>query len=261
MYVEGEVPYTNGTSGTNIVYPYMPYGGGYGNNGGFFGGDGIWAILLFALIFNRGWGNGNGGYSGVTFDGASLVNDINTNTNSGFNQLAVTNGIDAIQSALNSAQVERCNSTTEILQAINGMNSNFQQCCCDNRLASADLKYTIAQENCLDRQTISDGVRDILANTTANTQAILDKLCQQEIDAKNDQIATLRTQLNMANLQASQTAQTAQLIADNNNQTTALINRIAPYPQPSFIVGNPYTSYGYGNGYGCGCNSGCTRIQ
>ena len=257
MYVEGEIPsVTTGNSGATLAYPVMPYygygmGGGYGSGfGGGFGADALWIIVLIALL--GGWGgNGFGNNS-------SLLNDINSNTNSGFSQLAVTNGIDAVQSALASAQVERCNSTTELLQAINGMNSNFQNCCCENRLATADLKYTIATENCADREAINNGLRDIITSNTANTQAILDKLCQQEIEAKNDQIAQLRTQLNMASLQASQTAQTAQLMADNNAQTTALINRIAPYPQPSFIVGNPYY-YGNNSGYGSGC--GCTRIQ
>lgn len=112
------------------------------------------------------------------------------------------------------------------------------------------MKYTIATENCADRAAISDGIRDVIANQTANTQAILDKMCQQEIEAKNSEIANLRTQLNMQNLAASQTAQTAQIIADNTAQTQYLVNRVAPYPIPSYSVPNPYGYYGgfsYGN--------------
>lgn len=230
-YVEGELPLYNN------------------NNGGFFGSDGIWAILLFALIFNGGWGgNGFGG-------NGNLLYDVNANTNRGFDNLALNNGINSLQTSVSNgfadAEVARCNATTSLLQAINGVSAGLQNCCCENRAATADLKYTIATENCADRAEISNGIRDIIESNTRNTQSILDKLCQQEIDAKNDQIETLRTQLNMANLAASQTAQTAQLIQDNNAQTRDLINRIAPYPTPSYIVANPY-AYNYTNGCGCG---------
>ena len=58
------------TNGGNGFYPYpVMYGnGGFGGNNGFLGGDGIWAILLFALLFgNGGWGNGFG-FGGNGFD-------------------------------------------------------------------------------------------------------------------------------------------------------------------------------------------------
>ena len=256
-YVEGEVSGL-GSNGTNFVYPYPPmYGYGYGNNGGFFGnGDGIWAILLFAMIFGNGaWGNGFGGFGG----GNNFLYDVNANTNRGFDNLALNSGIDNLQTAVTNgfanAEVARCNSTTNLLQAINGVNSNFQNCCCENRLATQDLKATVISENCADREALSNGIRDIISANNAGVQSILNKLCDQELYAERRENDSLRTQLNMQNLAASQTAQTAQLIADNNAQTRDLINRIAPYPQPSFIVGNPYTSYGYGNGFGCGCGS------
>ena len=129
-----------------------------------------------------------------------------------------------------------------------------QQCCCDTKQAIADVKYTIATENCADRAVLNDALRDVIASNTANTQAILDKLCQQEIDAKNTEIANLRTQLNMQNLAASQGQQTSALIADNNAQTRDLINRIAPAPVPAYVVANPY-AYNYNGNCGCGCGS------
>lgn len=123
-YVEGEIPLGN-NNGTNYVYPYPPYGG-YGNNGGFFGnGDGIWAILLFAMIF--GWGNNGWGGSGFG-GGNNMLYDINANTNRGFDQASIISGINGIQNSLSDASVARCNSTTELLQAINGVNSNLNQC-------------------------------------------------------------------------------------------------------------------------------------
>ena len=241
MYIEGEIPSVT----TN---------GGYNN--GFFGGDGIWAILLFAMIFGNGWGGnwgGNGGY------GNNFLYDVNANTNRGFDQLAVTSGIDNLQSAVTTgfanAEVGRCNSTTTLLQAINGLSSNFAQCCCENKLGIADLKYTVATENCADRQALNEGVRDIIASNTANTQAILDKLCQQEIDAKNDLIATLRSQLSMADLKASQIAQTAELRAGQVAEVDALYNRLSNCPVPTTPV------YGRTPIFTCNGGCGCGSIQ
>lgn len=131
------------------------------------------------------------------------------------------------------------------------MSSQFANCCCENRLGIANLGADIAREACADRAAVANGIRDILASNQANTQAILDKMCQQEIDAKNTEIANLRTQLNMQNLAASQAAQTAQLIADNTAQTQYVVNRIAPYPVPSYTVPNPYAYNGVNAMCGC----------
>lgn len=242
-YIEGEIPtvVSNG-----------------GNNGGFggFGGNDAWIlIILFAMIF--GWGNGNGfgGGNNGGGNGAGWLYDVNANTNRGFDQSAVMAGINGINSTVANgfanAEVGRCNSTTTLLQAMNGLGSQFQNCCCENRLASADLKYTIATENCADRQAISDGLRDVIASNTANTQAILDKLCQQEIDAKNDLISTLRSQLSMADLRASQTAQTAQILAGQTAEVDALYNRLSNCPVPSTPV------YGRVPIFTCNGNNGC----
>ena len=148
--------------------------------------------------------------------------------------------------------------------AMNQLAMNLQNCCCENRAGLADLKYTVATENCADRQAISDGLRDVIANNTANTtalaqainngiQSIKDDLCQDRLDAERRANAELRTQLNMANLAASQTAQTAQIIQDNNAQTANLIRAINPSPVPSYQVPNPYTGCCGNQGYyGCG---------
>ena len=254
MYVEGEVPYNNG-NGTALAYPVMPYGMGYGM-GGFgggygFGSDAIWIILLLALF--GGWGNN--GWGGNGLGGNNMLYDINANTNRGFDNLALNNGIDNLQTAVSTgfanAEVGRCNSTTELLQSINGLGTGLQNCCCENRLATADLKYTIATENCADRQVVSDGIRDVIESNTRNTQAILDKLCQQEIDAKNDLIATLRSQLSMADLKASQIAQTAELRAGQNAEVDALYNRLSNCPVPSTPVYGRTPIFTCPNGCGC----------
>ena len=107
-------------------------------------------------------------------------------------------------------------------------------------------------ENCADRAAVSDGIRDILTNQNANTQRILDQMCNDKIDAKNERISELERQLTMANLAQSQTAQTAQLLADNARQTVALEQYLNPTPIPAYVVQNPNCCQ---QNYGCGCGN------
>ena len=248
--------------------------GGNGNGGFGWGGDGAWWLLvLFLFAFNGNWGNnGNGGGFGG-YGAPYVANDVQR----GFDQSAIMNGISGIQSAVTSGFVDTaaalCNGFAGVNSSISngfaqaeiaanarqmadmqqafGLQSQLAQCCCDNRLASADLKYTIATENCADRTALADGVRDILESQSAGIQRILDQMCNDKIDAKNERIADLERQLTMANLAASQSAQTAAILANNDAQTNALEQYLAPVPRPAYIVQNPN---------GCGCNainSGC----
>ena len=236
-----------------------------GNGSMGWGGDGAWwliVLFLFALAGNNGWGGngfGGGGGGNMMFY-PWMIGNTQNDVQRGFDQSAVMNGINGLTAAVSTgfvnAEVSRCNSQTNVLQAINGLGMSLQNCCCENRAGIADLKYTIATENCADRAAVSDGVRDILAATQAQTQTILDKLCQQEIDALKTQNANLQTQINLANLQASQTAQTARILADNAAQTLALEQYLNPTPIPAYPVANPNCcnqNWGYNN-CGCGCN-------
>ena len=237
-----------------------------GSNGGFggWGGDGAWwLIILFLFIFNGNWGNWGGGYgNGGTY----------SEVQRGFDQSAVMGGLSGIQSSVTNgfvdtaaalcngfagvnasiangfAQAEIANNARQIadMQTNFGLQSQLAQCCCDNRLASADLKYTIATENCADRTALADGLRDVLESQSVGVQRILDQMCNDKIDAKNERIADLERQLTMANLAASQSAQTAAILANNDAQTNALEQYLAPVPRPAYIVQNPN---------GCGCNS------
>ncbi len=231
---------------------------GNDNNNGW-GGDGAWWLILLFLVLCGGWGN-NGGMNGG--GGGTTPYLINNDVQRGFDQSAIMGGLNGLTSAVSNgfanAEISRCNSTTNILQALNGMQMAQQQCCCDNRAGLADLKYTVATEACADRGAISDGVRDIIASNTASTQAILDKLCQQEIDAKNDRISDLERQLTMANLQASQTAQTAQIQAGQVAEIDAMYNRLRDCPVPSMPVygSQPiFTCPNNNNDCGCGCGN------
>lgn len=244
IYTDGGV--SVGSNG--YAYPPYPYYGN--NNGGFFNGDGIWAIILFAMIFGNGnWGfGGNGGFGGGA---GNMLYDINANTNRGFDQLALTSGIDGLQTAVANgfadAEVARCNSTTALLQAINGLSTNFQTCCCENKLGIADLKYTVATEECATRNNASMNTRDIIESQNRGVQAILDKLNAQTLEAKNDEIAQLRQEVLFARGQASQIAQNEQIV----NQ---IYNRLDTCPvgtTPVFGRTPIFTC----NGNGCGCGS------
>ena len=165
------------------------------------------------------------------------------------------NGFANAETAANARQIADMQmafaNQTSMIGGFNNIAAELASCCCENRLASADLKYTIATENCADRAALSDGVRDIIANQTAGIQRILDQLCADKIDAKNERIADLERQLTMANLAASQTAQTSRILADNAAQTVALEQYLNPVPVPAYVVANPNCC---NTATGCGCN-------
>lgn len=290
-----ELATTNGNNG--YAYPVYPmYNGGFGGNSGFLGGDGIWAILLFALLFgNGGWGNGGFGFGGNSFDNgyAWLSNgqkEIMNNTNNGFDTLHLSNQIEGVRDGVYGLSNQMCNSTSDIVNAVNGgfsnaeisansrqianmqqsfnnqlatlqgfnnLGSQFADCCCENRLGIANLNSTILSENCADRAVLADGLKDVLINQTANTQRILDQLCNDKIDEKNEKIADLQRQLSMADLKASQVAQNAFISQGFANEVDALYNRLSNCPVPSTPVygRTPIFTCPQNNGCGCGYNT------
>lgn len=276
------------TDSNNMVMPVGPmygYGGnGFGNG---FGGDGAWWLLLilFALGGNN-WGNNYGANGAMPylmnnstdavvqrgFDQQALmsgIGDLNTSVNTGFanTQQALCNGFAGVNQTVSGgfAAAEMSNNARQIANmqqsfanqtAMNtgftGLASQLAQCCCDNRLATSQLGAIVQSENCEDRNALSNGIRDILVNQNNNTQRILDVMCQDKIDAKNEKISELQTQLTMANLAASQNLQTQQILTDNLAQTQALEQYLAPVPRPAYVVQNPNCCQNYYSG--CGCN-------
>jgi len=208
--------------GTPFNMPVVPAGiGGYGADG--FNGA-WWIIIILALM---GWGNGFGG-------GWSGNGGLNGDLQRGFDQSTLVNGQQNILNALNNNQMASMNQNFS-------MQSAFQNCCCENRTGIADLKYTVAAEACNNRQALAE-----------STQKILDQMCNDKIDSKNEKIADLERQLTMANLAASQNAQTAAIIANNEAQTTAIERYLAPTPVPAYMVQNPNCCQ---QNWGCGCGS------
>jgi len=270
-----------------MVMPVQPmYGGGNGMNNGF-GGDWAW-ILLLLLLGGNGWGGGFGGGFGMNYDFPWLMTgqqNINTNTNNGFRDAMINDGITSIRDGISGLSTQLCNCCGDMqmalangfsgveqganarqmanMQSMFGIQSALQECCCENRAGIADLKYTVATENCADRTQAMQNTRDIIDSQTRGTQAVLDKLCQLELDgvkaqveAKNDRIAELQTQLNMANLAASQTAQNAFIAQGFANEVDQLYNRLNSCPVPTTPVYGRTPIFTCNQQAGCGCGCG-----
>ena len=136
------------------------------------------------------------------------------------------------------------------MQSTFALQSQFADCCCENRLASCQTQNIIQNESNATRFADAQNTRDIIENANRNNQAVLDKLCALELSAKDDRIADLERQLTMANLSASQTAQTSRILADNSAQTVALEQYLNPTPVPAYMVQNPNCC---SQNVGCGC--------
>lgn len=280
----------------------MPVGPLYGNNGGFgngFGGDGWWIILLL-LFAGGGWGNGfGGGFGGygnmmLGYDFPWLLNGqsaINANTNAGFQNAMLNDGITSIRDGISSLSTQLCNccsdtqmalangfsgveqsanarqianmqtafaNQTAMNQGFNAVQSQLAQCCCDNRLATCQTQNIVQNEGNATRFADANNTRDIIDSQTRGTQAILDKLCSLELDAKNDTIANLRQQIAMKDLAASQVAQNAFIAQGFSNEVDQLYNRLNSCPVPTTpVYGRTpiFTCSNNNNGCGCGCGS------
>ena len=204
--------------------------------GGFDGG-GWWILLLFILLGNGGFGfGGNDIYPWM--NNSQNINDgfrdqaLNTSVTSIGDKLA--GGFAALSNQLSSNQIAELERSfaeqTANTSGLNAIQGQLSTCCCENRLATVQTQNIVQSEGAATRLAIQQ-----------QTQAILDKMCQQEIDNLKAANLALQNQVNMQALAASQVAQTKDLIADNTAQTQYLINRIAPYPIPAYTVANPIT--------------------
>ena len=269
---------TNESNGFSMNMPVAPaYGYGYGGSGGLgnmFGGDGWWILLLFILLGGGAWGNGFGGGFGA--DGLYPWMNNSQNINSGFRdqalqtslaglQNSVTSGFGDVQTALcggfagvnagianGFAQAEIANNARQIAnmqqafaaqtamgQGFNGLQSQLAQCCCDNRMATADTKYALATEACATRTANAENTNALLNALNGGIQSIKDQLCSDKIEAKNDLIAQLRSELMYARGQASQDVQTAAIQAGQRALANEVEQYVAPRPIPSYYVQNP----------------------
>ena len=212
--------------------------GGNRNNDGFGDGNGWW-IILFLLFGMFGWG-------GYGFGGG--YNGGGTNT-PGFQGFATRSDIDAalatqgIESGITGIGTQLCNGFAGVNSAIANLGYQNQQCCCDLKQAIGDVNYNMAAQTNILQNTVNNGFRDVIEAQNAGTQRIIDTITQ-------DKIQSLQTELQSAQLQLS-----------NQAQTTNIINALRPTPTPSYPVMSPYTSIINPTGFtfgvnGCGCNTG-----
>lgn len=270
----------NGGMGTTMLV--QPSG-----NGGFgFGdGNGWWILILFILL--GGWNNN--GFGGFGNDGLYPWMNNSQNINNGFRDQMLNDNITSIRDGVYGISNQLCNGFSGTTAAITGAQNALAQqmytnqiadmersfaaqtastagmtalqgqlssCCCDNRAGLADLRYTVATEACADRSAVSDALRDVIAANTASTQRILDQLCQDKIDSKNETIAQLRQELMFARGQASQDVQTAQILAGQVAEIDGMYNRLSSCPVPTVpVYGRQNIFTCGGNTVGCGCGN------
>ena len=279
---------TDDSNSNGFYMPVAPaYGGGYG--GGFgngFGGDGWWVLLLL-LAFNGGWGGmgGFGGFAGgLGYDFPWLLNGqngINNNVSDGFRSAQLSDGITSIRDGISGLSTQLCGCCGDIQNtlcsgfagvtaSVTGAQNALSQQMYSNELASLNRSFAEQTANtagfngvqsalCDIRYGSATNTRDIIESQTRGTQAILDKLCALELDSAKREAADLRTQLNMASLAASQTAQTAELRQSGATQLNQLVSELRSCPIPSYSVyGNQpvFTCAGPTTGNSCGCNGG-----
>ena len=281
----------------------MNRSGGYGDMGFGNGGAWWWIIILFLFGMNGGWGRGFGGYGnggdGIGsevqrgFDQSAVMSgiagvqsgvqglatqlcgccgDMQNTMNQGFSavQQSLCNGFAGVNAGMANgfAQAEIAENGRQManMNQMFGIQSALEQCCCNYRAATADLKYTVATEACADRAAVEGALRDVTAQGVANTQALLntinggiqsikDQMCNDKIDAKNEKITELQQQLYMRDLAASQANQNALIQQGFAAEVDALYNRLNTCPVPTTPVYGRTPIFTCGNnGYvGCGC--------
>ena len=274
----------------------MGNNGGFGGFGGDWGSLIVLFLIaaMFGGFGGFGGGFGMGGFGNMQlgYDFPWLLNGqngINNNVSGGFRDAQLHDSITSVRDGVSNLATQLCGCCGDIQNslcngfagttaAITGAQNALSQQLYSNELASlnrsfaeqtanmqgfngvnsgvADLRYTVATEACADRAAISDALKDVIAANTASTQRILDQLCQDKIEAKNDTIAQLRQQLSMADLRASQTAQNAFISQGCANEVDALYNRLNSCPVPTTPVYGRQPIFTCPNNNGCGCGCG-----
>jgi hypothetical protein len=184
-----------------------------------------------------------------------LANSANGIQNSIFGaQVAIGQQLNANELAsLNRSFAEQTANT----QGFTNVQAQLAQNGYNQATQAADIKYTIATENCADRYEAAQNTQSIITALTAGIQSIKDDLCQDRLDAERRENANLRSELMYARGQASQVDQTAQLRASQLAANTALLNELRSCPIPAQAVyGNqPVFTCSPNNNCGCGCGN------
>lgn len=267
---------------TSFQMPVMPaYGGSYGGGFGNGFGDAGW-LLLFLLAIGGGWGGFGGGFGMGGFGGGLGIdfpwllngqNNLSGQVNDGFRDAQLHDSVTSVRDGVSNLATQLCGCCGDIQNtlcsgfagvtaSVTGAQNAIAQQLYSNELASLNRSFAEQAANtagfngvqsslCDIRYGNATNTRDIIDSQTRGTQAILDKLCQVELDGYKRENDQLRTQLNMASLAASQTAQTAELRQSGATQLNQLVSELRSCPIPAQPV--------YGNTpiFTCGGNSGC----
>lgn len=230
-------------------------GGGNGGWGGF--GEGIWAVIILAILFGRGgFGGLGGGFGGGgtgcgcgcatqadvrnAVDQQTLISKLDQQTYGLADTFTALNG--TLNSNFRGIDNAICTLGFQTQSGFNSLGAQLASCCCDIERGIDGVNYNMASHFCNLGNTIQSTTRDIIDNQNCNTRQIMDFLVQSKIDKLQSENSELR-------LKASQAAQ---------NQY--LVDQLRPCPVPAYITCNPFAaSYGYGTGYnnsGCGCGCG-----
>lgn len=269
-----------GDNGWWIILLFLFALGGWGN--GFGGGYGAGGAMPYIMSnttnadVQRGFDQQavmtgisglQSGISGLSTQLCNATGDIQQSLCNGFAGVnaTVNSGFANAETSANARQMANMNqmfgAQTAMMQGFNGLQSQFADCCCENRLGLADLKYTVATENCADRTQSMQNTRDVIDAINRGNQGIMDKLCALELDGVKNQLAQaqrenvgLQNQLNMATLRESQTAQNAFISQGFANEVDALYNRLNNCPVPTTpVYGRTPIFTCNNNNCGCGC--------
>jgi len=272
------------------VYP-SSNGGGFGDMFGGMNGGAIffWLILFFFMMMFMGWGNrgydngnGNGGVQYVPYPpyppygmggcNGNAGNAAAEAVRQGFDQSAVIGGINGLnavmQQGFNSAEISRCNAQANTMAVLQNQAMALQQSSCDNRAGIADLKYTIATEACSDRAAVKDALQEVTAQSNANMnamatmfnngiQSLKNDFFQYQMSCKDDRIADLQRQLTFSQTAGLVSSSRDAIIANNDLQTAALEQYLAPTARPAYVVQNPNCCNQNYNSCNCNVNRCC----
>ena len=260
----------------NNGYPYpYPYMGGFGS--GFGNGDWSWIIIILILFGFGGNGYGNGGFGGFGNEYAWLSNgqkEIMQNTNQGFDTLHLSNQIEGVRDGVYGLSNQLCNCCADMQQTVsNGfynaeisannrqmadmqqsfaLSTQLANASADNRLGIANLNSTILAENCADREALREVGQSIIVNQNNNTQKIIDEIFRDRLDEKDSKISDLQRELQMADLRASQIAQTQAITSNIYNELKNCPVGTVPVfgNQPIFTCSSNVGGCGCGNTFG-----------
>ena len=255
----------NGTGTTMLVQP-AGFGGNGGGNGFMDGSGGWWILLLFILL--GGWGNNNGvggGFGGGMGGLYPWMNQSNQ-ISEGFQNQMLNDNITGIQNSLNGISTQLCNNQMADLErsfaaqtantaGLTALQAQFAQCCCDNRLATCQTQNIVQSEGAATRNVVQSEGAATRNTIQGSVQTILDKLCALELDGYKRENDNLRSQLNMAELKAIQTAQNAFIAQGLTNEVDQLYNRLSNCPVPSVPVYGRQPIFNCNQGNGCGCGA------